>query len=394
VDDRAASAWAVVLAGGEGMRLRSVTRAIMGDDRPKQYVPLISGDSLLRQTLMRAAGLSPRERTVVVSQQHHAGWLAAELSAHRGVTLLLQPENRDTAAGVLLPVYWIAARDPEATVVVYPSDHFVLEGAAFLAHVAEVVAFVDRQRDGIILLGARATEPDTEYGWIEPGDAVGATASGPICRVARFREKPTPQAAAMCLAREWLWNTFVMVAKASTLVSVADVLLPRASPSSHGRDAVSWHAARGVGARAGLRVPPSPQLLRDGPAGRPAVSLGVGAAAADLVRSRDAAAAVEAPPGPGDRSALDARAPAGAAAAQRAGEGMGTCHEARSIAVRSASEIGRAVRRGGMQHRLRRRSGQDLPAVRQLRLLSDLDLAGSGRAGERDIAAEIRRRQR
>jgi mannose-1-phosphate guanylyltransferase len=127
---------------------------------------------------------------------------------------------------VLLPVYWIAARDPEATVVVYPSDHFVLEGAAFLGHVAEVVAFLDRQRDGIILLGARATEPDTEYGWIEPGKAVGATASGPICRVARFREKPTPQVAAMCLAREWLWNTFVMVAKASTLVSAADVLLP------------------------------------------------------------------------------------------------------------------------------------------------------------------------
>ena len=227
MDDRAASAWAVVLAGGEGMRLRSVTRAIVGDDRPKQYVPLIGGDSLLRQTLTRAAGLSPRERTVVVSQQHHAGWLAAaELGAHRGLTLLLQPENRDTAAGVLLPVYWIAARDPDATVVVYPSDHFVLEGAAFLAHVAEVVAFLDRQRDGIILLGARATEPDPEYGWIEPGDAVGATASGPICRVARFREKPTPQVAAMCLAREWLWNTFVMVAKASTLVSVADVLLP------------------------------------------------------------------------------------------------------------------------------------------------------------------------
>ena len=70
MDDRTASAWAVVLAGGEGMRLRSVTRAIVGDDRPKQYVPMISGDSLLRQTLARAAGLSPRERTVVVSQQH------------------------------------------------------------------------------------------------------------------------------------------------------------------------------------------------------------------------------------------------------------------------------------------------------------------------------------
>ena len=208
------------------MRLRSVTRAIVGDDRPKQYVPLISGDSLLRQTMTRAARLSPR-------RTDGRGQPAASRRLARGgprrsprAQLLLQPENRDTAAGVLLPVYWIAARDPDATVVVYPSDHFVLEEAAFVAHVAEVVAFVDRQRDGIILLGARATEPDTEYGWIEPGEAVGATASGPICRVARFREKPTPQDAAMCLARQWLWNTFVMVAKASTLVSVADVLLP------------------------------------------------------------------------------------------------------------------------------------------------------------------------
>ena len=224
--DEAAGAWAVVLAGGEGMRLRSVTRAIVGDDRPKQYVPLIKTDSLLRQTLARAARVSPRERTLVVSQQRHAGWLAADLGTDRAPRLLLQPENRDTAAGVLLPVYWIAGRDPDATVVVYPSDHFVLEEAAFVAHVAEVVAFVDRRRDGIVLLGARATAPDTEYGWIEPGDAVGATAAGSICRVARFREKPTPQAAAMCLARGWLWNTFVMVAKASTLVSVADVLLP------------------------------------------------------------------------------------------------------------------------------------------------------------------------
>jgi mannose-1-phosphate guanylyltransferase len=100
VTDDAAGAWAVVPAGGEGMRLRSVTCAIVGDDRPKQYVPLIGADSLLRQTMARAARLSPRERTLVVSQQHHAGWLAADLGAHREPKLLLQPENRDTAAGV------------------------------------------------------------------------------------------------------------------------------------------------------------------------------------------------------------------------------------------------------------------------------------------------------
>jgi mannose-1-phosphate guanylyltransferase len=219
--------WAVVLAGGEGTRLRSVTRAIVGDDRPKQYVPLVGSDSLLRQTLARAARLSPRGRTVVVSRESHAGWLARELGAHRGSKVLLQPENRDTAAGVMLPVHWIAAQDPDATVVVFPSDHFVLEGTVFLDHVSEVVAFVERERAGIVLLGAQAAEPDTEYGWIEPGDAVGATTAGPVSRVARFCEKPTPEAAAICMARGWLWNTLVMVAKARTLMSVGEVLLPQ-----------------------------------------------------------------------------------------------------------------------------------------------------------------------
>jgi mannose-1-phosphate guanylyltransferase len=80
--------------------------------------------------------------------------------------------------------------------------------------------------DGPRRIGACATEPDTEYRLDRAGGAVGATASGSICRVARFREKPTPPDAAMCLARKWLWNTFVMVAKARTLLSVADVLLP------------------------------------------------------------------------------------------------------------------------------------------------------------------------
>ena len=56
----------------------------------------------------------------MVSQQRHAAWLAAELGSHREPKVLLQPENRDTAAGVLLPVYWIAARDPDATVVSIP----------------------------------------------------------------------------------------------------------------------------------------------------------------------------------------------------------------------------------------------------------------------------------
>jgi hypothetical protein len=149
--------WAVVLAGGEGMRLRSLTREVFRDERPKQYVPLLGAESLLRQTLQRAERLIPPQRTVVVSQERHAPWLAGELGPGRHPKALLQPDNRDTAAGVLLPVYWVAAQDPEAIVVVFPSDHFVLEGSAFVGHVAEVAGFIEQNPEWIVLLGARAT---------------------------------------------------------------------------------------------------------------------------------------------------------------------------------------------------------------------------------------------
>ena len=214
-----------MLAGGEGVRLRPLVRRITGDDRPKQYVPLLDRRSLLRQTLDRTDLIIPPERTVIVSQLHHATYLAAALDGARGPTVLFQPSDRGTGAGVLLPVRWISRRDPEAIVAVFPSDHFILEEAAFMAHTAEVMAFVTEHPEWLVLLGARPGEPDSEYGWIKPGPELGRIASGPICRAGKFHEKPEPNTASTYLAEGWLWNTFVFVARVSTLVAAGQELL-------------------------------------------------------------------------------------------------------------------------------------------------------------------------
>jgi len=219
--------WAIVLAGGDGVRLRPFVQEVLGADRPKQYVPLIGKQSLLRQTLDRVGLLVPPERTVVVSKESHAAWVAAEIEGQPTPTVLLQPEDRDTAAGIFLPVHWIWANDPEAVVAILPSDHFVLEEGAFAAHVAATMGFATQHPGWLVLTGARALAPEQEYGWIEPGERLARLLDGDVYRALRFVEKPSAQVAAACLARGWLWNTFVMAADIDTLLDLEQQHLPQ-----------------------------------------------------------------------------------------------------------------------------------------------------------------------
>jgi dTDP-glucose pyrophosphorylase len=208
------SLWAIVLAGGQGIRLRSLTRHVHGDDRPKQFAVLSDNRSLLRQTLDRVALLIPPERTVVVTMAEHLRYVAAELDASgHGPWVLPQPEDRGTAAALLWPAHWIHARDPEATLAVFPSDHFVLEDRGFMGHVEALATFVESKSDYTVLLGAQPTEPETDYGWIEPGERIGWARRDPVYRVRRFREKPSAPEARSLFAGGALWNTLVFVAR-------------------------------------------------------------------------------------------------------------------------------------------------------------------------------------
>jgi mannose-1-phosphate guanylyltransferase len=224
---RETRAWAVVLAGGQGVRLRELTRHVYGEDRPKQYAALTGGKSLLRQTLERVGLRIPPERTVVVTMAAQASYLATELRRESpGPHVLRQPEDRGTAAAVLLAAHWIRGRDSEARLVVLPSDHFVADDTIFMEQVVEILNALEAQPERIILLGAEPSEPETDYGWIELGATLPGPGRHPVYRVLSFQEKPA-QAVANGLFRSGaLWNTSVFAGRAAMLVDAGRACLP------------------------------------------------------------------------------------------------------------------------------------------------------------------------
>jgi len=229
VDSDLEPLWSIVLAGGEGLRLRRLIRRIYGEERPKQFAALTSEYSLLRETLDRTALLASCETTVIVVKAEHTHYLLEDVNGRRMSHVLEQPSDRGTAAGILLPAYWVRARNPEAIVAVFPSDHLVAEAGRFMAHVAEVAAAVRANPGWAVLLGTRADRAEGECGWIEQGSARGRTSAGAISAVTRFRERPGPAEAGALLAEGWLWNTCVIVAKAARLIDLGGRYVPELS---------------------------------------------------------------------------------------------------------------------------------------------------------------------
>jgi mannose-1-phosphate guanylyltransferase len=214
---------AVILAGGEGTRLRSLTRRIMGCDVPKQFCPLLGKDTLLEQTLRRVSLSVGAPLTSVVVTRSHERFYASLTRDIAASNLVAQPQNRGTAPAILYSLLRLAEQAPQARVAIFPSDHFVGDDRAFMRHVDIAFAAVESRPELTVLLGIQPGWPETGYGWIEPALAVRET---PAFMVRRFWEKPQPEVANELLGRGCLWNSFVMVGQLSVLLGLFMIALP------------------------------------------------------------------------------------------------------------------------------------------------------------------------
>jgi mannose-1-phosphate guanylyltransferase len=215
--------WGIVLAAGEGTRVRDFLAQLCGGRGIKQFCVVIGRRSLLEHTLTRVERLIPRERILLVVSTDHRAEVSAQLAHWPTDNVIFQPCNRDTAPGILLPLSYLSHRDPLATVALFPSDHCILREERFMSVVSRAVTEVQRVPREMILLGMGPERVEEGYGWIEPA----AAENGRETRaVHRFWEKPSAMDRQKLLARGALWNTFVCVAWIPTLWAMAQQAIP------------------------------------------------------------------------------------------------------------------------------------------------------------------------
>lgn len=208
--------WAILLAAGEGSRVRSFTMDAEGVSVPKQFYAVAGDESMLTWTLRRAARVVTSERIVTIVAAQHEHFWRSQLVEYEAQNVVVQPANRGTAPGILLPALEVLARDPQATLVIMPTDHFVArEGVVEAALHAALDA---AQHHGVVLLGMEPTDHDEDYGWIVPGRPV--LDAGCAAPVARFVEKPERKIAEELHRAGALLNSMIIVARGTELLAL------------------------------------------------------------------------------------------------------------------------------------------------------------------------------
>lgn len=211
---------AVVLAGGAGERFWPASRSA----RPKPFLKVVGGRSLLDATLARARRFADPDCVWIVCGDEHARAIRREsgLPARR---VLVEPRRRNTAAAIGLVATHIAARDPEAVLAVLPADHVIPDERAFAADIRRA-ARAAHAAGSLITLGVRPTRAETGYGYIHLGDAVGRKHPR-LHRVRRFVEKPDAARARRFLrGGRHLWNAGIFVWSARNILEEIEQHVP------------------------------------------------------------------------------------------------------------------------------------------------------------------------
>lgn len=245
---KTAPLWAVIMAGGVGMRFWPVSRKA----RPKQFLPPgggvppeNEGPSLLEMTLARARGLAPPERTLVMASAAHRKFLR-NLDIPKG-NVAYEPEPKNTAPCLGLAARLVEMREPGAAMCALPADQFIGKTREF-RKIIKAGAHLASAGGAIVSLGLTPHSPDTGFGYIERGERIALSGEIEAFHAKKFIEKPPlARARRYAASGKHYWNSGIFISQAAHLINELEThqprlseLLSRAGSAFDKRDAASF----------------------------------------------------------------------------------------------------------------------------------------------------------
>ncbi len=211
------------MAGGFGTRFWPISQA----DNPKQFIDLLgNGESMLQSTFRRFERICPRENIIIVTNSLYADNVHEQIPDLLPYQVLSEPYRRNTAPCIAYAAAVIAQRDPEANIIVTPSDHAIFDEDGYGRDIRQALS-ITAQRDYIVTIGVRPTDPKTKYGYIQFNEGPGLPGANNLHKVITFTEKPPLEMARQFISTgEFFWNAGIFVWSLPTLRKAYSTYLP------------------------------------------------------------------------------------------------------------------------------------------------------------------------
>jgi mannose-1-phosphate guanylyltransferase len=220
------------MAGGKGERFWPLST----DEKPKQFLKLLGEKTMIQMTVERLLSLIPVDRIFVVTARRYVDLVKKQLPDLPEDNIIVEPVGRNTAPCIALSAFYIQKRYSNASIVVLPSDHLVVDPYEFRDTINYGYEFIKSKEDGIVTLGMKPDRPETGYGYIQfafnngqciiDDEAAVTKEHFSVFRVQRFVEKPDEDTARKYVKEgNFLWNGGMFIWKCSTIIKLTKMYL-------------------------------------------------------------------------------------------------------------------------------------------------------------------------
>lgn len=212
--------YVAIMAGGIGSRFWPKSRT----HHPKQFLDILNtGKTLIQWTFERFAGFIPKENIYVVTSNEYCEIVKEQLPGIKSENILAEPSRKNTAPCIAYIAFKLLQKDPEASLIVAPSDHLILDVTAFTKVSLEALRFVQKH-NALVTLGIKPTHPNTGYGYIQYEQHA---VSDNVYKVKTFTEKPNLELAKTFIASgDFLWNAGIFVWQVKNVLAAFEKYLP------------------------------------------------------------------------------------------------------------------------------------------------------------------------